>query len=148
MALVSYRTHCFSQSEELEIRHKARRWVVLRRYVFSLFGILAAIVWTFVDEPPIRFNRPLSRDSTPRLAGNTEVLFCDASGVPAPVYRWLKNGYLLAPSNSSNTRLTITSIHRSDAGSYQCIASNALGSLLSLTARIDVTCRSSHYMQT
>lgn len=68
------------------------------------------------------------------------MLHCQATGLPSPVYQWMKNDQPLSAANTSDIALMITRIQRSDTGNYRCIASNGHGSLLSNVARINVAC--------
>jgi len=68
------------------------------------------------------------------------VLHCQAAGSPSPVYQWLKDGQSLSSTNTSDIAYVIASVERSDAGDYQCIASNQHGSLLSIAAPVKVAC--------
>ncbi|KAH8397906.1 hypothetical protein KR222_006052, partial [Zaprionus bogoriensis] len=62
--------------------------------------------------------------------GRTKILQCHALGSPQPTYRWLKDGIPVADYSSSQFyRMPIT--RREDAGGYQCIARNDVGSILS-----------------
>ncbi|KAM8867425.1 contactin-3 isoform 2-T2 [Synchiropus picturatus] len=57
---------------------------------------------------------------------------CKAIGKPQPVYRWLKNGELLAAEGRIQVnagRLTISRISQLDSGMYQCVADNQHGSI-------------------
>jgi len=57
----------------------------------------------------------------------------------------MKDGQPRTPTNTSEIALVIPRIQRSDAGEYQCIASNHHGSLLSIAAQVDVACESHFY---
>lgn len=61
------------------------------------------------------------------------------------MYQWLKDGRALSPTNTSDIAWVIPHIQRSDAGDYQCIASNPYGSLLSSAAQVKVACKSYLY---
>lgn len=68
-------------------------------------------------------------------------LVCSVSGVPKPSVHWLKNGDAVIPSDYfqlvDGYNLRILGLVLSDAGMYQCIASNAVGSAQS-TAQLVV----------
>ncbi|XP_072345076.1 contactin-5-like [Scyliorhinus torazame] len=72
-------------------------------------------------------------------------LSCEAHGNPRPVYRWFRDGSLLELEAVPRYRLVGGSLiieqprDISDAGSYQCLASNAIGSILSREGRIRFT---------
>ena len=57
-------------------------------------------------------------------------------GIPAPAYRWLKNGSPLA--NATNATLNIASALGSDAANYSVIVSNSTGSVTSDIAALTV----------
>ena len=58
-------------------------------------------------------------------AGDTAVFYSGASGVPAPVLQWFKNGTALAGETAGT--LTFTSAQGSNIGTYSLVASNAAG---------------------
>merc|ERR550532_1899735 len=62
--------------------------------------------------------------------GRTKILQCQALGFPQPQYRWLKDGDFISGFSSEHF-YKIQSVEREDAGSYQCIAKNSVGSILS-----------------
>ena len=69
------------------------------------------------------------------------VLRCNASGVPPPkLYKWKKCG---SSDVLLNERIFLVSknISRSDAGWYQCIATNGFGNPASQQLYIDVHCK-------
>lgn len=57
--------------------------------------------------------------------GNNVTLLCDATGDPVPTVEWIKNG---KPLQSSNRKILIRNIQRSDGGNYVCTAKNVAGS--------------------
>ncbi|XP_036905816.1 contactin-3-like [Sturnira hondurensis] len=69
-------------------------------------------------------------------------LSCEARGSPAPHYRWQLNGSDIDLREDSRYRLSGGSLvlvgpHRGrDAGSYQCFATNSLGTVVSREARL------------
>jgi hypothetical protein len=68
--------------------------------------------------------------------GDIIMLSVDASGVPKPSLQWRKDG---APiPGATNRRLTIASATAADAGDYDAVASNSMGSATSEPARVAV----------
>uniref|UniRef100_A0A8C5FYN6 Contactin-3-like n=1 Tax=Gouania willdenowi TaxID=441366 RepID=A0A8C5FYN6_GOUWI len=69
-------------------------------------------------------------------------LTCDAKGTPPPQYRWSLNGTLINLSLDRRRRLSggnliISSLDRSqDEGTYQCMAYNTVGAILSRRASL------------
>ncbi|KAM8830683.1 contactin-3-like [Synchiropus picturatus] len=69
-------------------------------------------------------------------------LTCDAKGTPTPQYRWLLNGTLINLGLDPRRRLSggnliISSLDRyQDGGTYQCMAYNTVGSILSRKASL------------
>lgn len=59
---------------------------------------------------------------------------------PVPVYKWLKNGRELTDF-SPEQYYKIESVRREDAGSYQCVAKNDVGSVLSQKIDVTVACK-------
>ena len=68
------------------------------------------------------------------IEGRNVALTCNASGFPAPTVYWVKtsNGDRL-----NKTELFFTSINRSEAGEYTCVASNPCSTSTEL-AEVDV----------
>ncbi|XP_016314078.1 contactin-4 isoform X2 [Sinocyclocheilus anshuiensis] len=72
-----------------------------------------------------------------------EVVFsCEAHGDPPPFYRWKLNGSLLNPKPGSHHSLSggnlrINHLNKDeDAGTYQCLASNSFGTIVSREASL------------
>ncbi|XP_051932022.1 contactin-4-like isoform X1 [Hippocampus zosterae] len=72
-----------------------------------------------------------------------EVVFsCEAQASPPPVYRWKLNGTELKPKSGSHFSLSggnlrISHLNKDqDAGTYQCLASNAFGTIVSREASL------------
>ncbi|XP_016374543.1 contactin-4-like isoform X1 [Sinocyclocheilus rhinocerous] len=72
-----------------------------------------------------------------------EVVFsCEAQGDPPPFYRWKLNGSLLNPKPGSHHSLSggnlrINHLNKDeDAGTYQCLASNSFGTIVSREASL------------
>lgn len=70
------------------------------------------------------------------LEGSSLSLSVVATGSPAPTYQWKKNGTDIPGATTS--RLTFSSINRTDSGSYSVVVSNVVGSVTSPAAVIDV----------
>lgn len=65
--------------------------------------------------------------------GTNIELKCEAVGSPEPSYFWTKNGHTLKFTNriyiaADNRTLNIDHVKESDAGKFECIAENSLGS--------------------
>ena len=62
------------------------------------------------------------------------------SGFPQPQYRWLKDGDFISEFSSEHF-YKIQSVSQNDAGSYQCIARNSVGSIISEMIPLTVACK-------
>ncbi|KAJ7998556.1 hypothetical protein DPEC_G00206130 [Dallia pectoralis] len=74
---------------------------------------------------------------------NREVMFsCEAQGSPAPVYRWKLNGTSITLKSGSHYSLSggnlrISHLNKDqDAGTYQCLATNSFGTIVSREASL------------
>ncbi|XP_041748489.1 contactin-4 isoform X1 [Coregonus clupeaformis] len=74
---------------------------------------------------------------------NREVVFsCEAQGSPSPLYRWKLNGTAITPKSGSHYSLSggnlrISHLNKDqDAGTYQCLAFNSFGTIVSREARL------------
>ncbi|XP_069123043.1 protein sidekick-like [Argopecten irradians] len=85
--------------------------------------------------PPKYFTNPPQCGSIVGTGG-FKLITCRASSVPSPKYQWRKNGTDIPGKNVSQLR--IQSIQRQDAGFYQCVAYNDLGTLLSESCQVVV----------
>ncbi len=76
--------------------------------------------------------------------GNTARFVCNSSGEPPPVLHWLKNGQPIKSFRRVKTQspgvLLINQLALEDAGYYQCIADNGLGTACA-TAKLTVIVR-------
>ncbi|CAB1339530.1 unnamed protein product, partial [Coregonus sp. 'balchen'] len=76
--------------------------------------------------------------------GNTARFVCNSSGEPPPALHWLKNGKPVKSNGRVKTQspgvLLINQLGLDDAGYYQCIADNALGTACA-TAKLSVIVR-------
>ena len=72
------------------------------------------------------------------------MLHCDVAGQPSPTMAWFRAGGGEVVSDdrvsvsSSSGELSISSVELSDAGTYYCVASNAVGSVRSLPASLSL----------
>lgn len=71
------------------------------------------------------------------VEGSNAILECSANGSPQPMISWSKNGEAILISNDSEPRhqfkdngglLIIKNVQLEDAGRYECLISNAIGS--------------------
>jgi hypothetical protein len=98
-------------------------------YFVALFlGIMAR-----ADNLPQITTQPASQTATP---STTVILNAGASGVPVPAFQWQFN--LSNLENETNSVLTLTNVQWTQAGAYQVIASNYLGTVTSQVARVQV----------
>ncbi|XP_015198796.2 immunoglobulin superfamily DCC subclass member 4 isoform X1 [Lepisosteus oculatus] len=91
--------------------------------------------------PPTIFQTP---ETVSLSRGNTARFVCNSSGEPPPTLRWLKNGEPIQSNGRVKTQspgiLLINQIGLDDAGYYQCIAENSLGTACA-TAKLSVIVR-------
>ena len=62
------------------------------------------------------------------------------AGYPQPQYRWLKDGVELGDFSTEHF-YRILNTRREDGGSYQCVARNDVGSILSKKIDVTVACK-------
>jgi hypothetical protein len=83
----------------------------------------------------------VSQPSAARVGiGEIIMLSVDASGEPRPAFQWRKDGSPVP--GATDKRLTIASASQGDAGAYDVVVSNSLGSVTSDAARVSVGKRS------
>ena len=94
--------------------------------------------------PPSITQQP---QSTTNCAGATATFSVTASGTAPLYYQWQTNSVNLVNggdySGVTSNVLTVSPVSSADAGSYQCIVTNASGSLTSSVATLTVTAKSS-----
>uniref|UniRef100_A0AAQ4P2Y1 Contactin 4 n=1 Tax=Gasterosteus aculeatus aculeatus TaxID=481459 RepID=A0AAQ4P2Y1_GASAC len=106
----------------------------------SLMGCLAE---SGVLQSPVFTKQPGSIVYPVETVENREVVFsCEAQGSPPPVYRWKLNGTEISPRSGSHYSLSggnlrISHLNKDhDAGTYQCLASNSFGTIVSREASL------------
>ena len=84
------------------------------------------------------------------VEGQDVIFSCEVEGNPSPNVTWTKNeqrlnftanSRLAASSTNNNHTLTITDVHRSDAGQYKCVANNSVNTSISSAAKLEVHCK-------
>ncbi|XP_078540203.1 immunoglobulin superfamily DCC subclass member 4 [Lissotriton helveticus] len=84
--------------------------------------------------PPVITHHP---ENVSRPPASTARFVCNVEGEPTPSIFWLKNGSPVLPNGRVKTpstgSLVITQIGLEDAGYYQCIADNSLGTACATT---------------
>jgi hypothetical protein len=91
-----------------------------------------------IEQQPIFTSQPV--DVGPLFSGTRGILQCTASGTPTVSYRWLKDSQLVSNRSSASGGVYLISQadRYVDVGTYQCVAENTLGSVLSNKARLSV----------
>ena len=99
------------------------------------------------DQPEITTDQ----ESTVVTEGGNLLLTCNATGSPTPSLSWTKDGSHINASGDSRisiteqrTRLSITTVSRSDDGQYRCVARNSLGNATSNAKTVNVQCKYSN----
>ncbi|XP_018618739.2 immunoglobulin superfamily DCC subclass member 4-like [Scleropages formosus] len=102
---------------------------------------VVAVAELRVLSPPVILQPP---ETVSLSRGNTARFVCNSSGEPAPTLHWLRNGEPVRPNGRVKTQspgvLLINQLGAADAGYYQCIATNSLGTACA-TARLSVIVR-------
>ena len=81
-----------------------------------------------------------------QIEGGNVFFTCNATGNPAPTFRWTKNGSVLTTGSrislsSDNKQLTLTNVTREDSGQYVCEATNNVETVPSDSATLNVKCK-------
>ncbi|XP_061102757.1 immunoglobulin superfamily DCC subclass member 4 [Conger conger] len=91
--------------------------------------------------PPVILQPP---ETVSLSRGNTARFVCNSSGEPPPALRWLRNGRPVLSNGRVKTQspgvLLINQLGLEDAGYYQCVSANPLGTACA-TARLSVIVR-------
>jgi len=102
--------------------------------VTNFAGIASAGAALTVRTAPILTTLP---ESQTVFAGEVVTFSVAATAVPAPTYQWRRNGTALAGATVAT--LTLRSAVAADAGRYEVVVANALGSVTSPAAVLTVT---------
>ena len=81
-----------------------------------------------------------------KIEGDNVTFTCNATGNPAPTFRWTKNGSVLTTGSrirlpSDGKQLTLTNVTREDSGQYVCEATNNVRTVPSDSATLNVQCK-------
>ena len=74
------------------------------------------------------------------VEGDDVILVCTAEGYPTPHLAWIAPNGTVLQNRTTNTNLTLPNVSRHSSGTYQCNATNELGSD-SATVELDVLCK-------
>ena len=81
-----------------------------------------------------------------KIEGDNVTFTCNATGNPAPTFRWTRNGSVLTTGLSlDGKQLTITNVTREDSGQYVCEATNNVTTVPSNSATLNVKCKITYY---
>ena len=85
-----------------------------------------------------------------QIEGSNVSFTCNATGNPAPTFRWTKNGSVLTNGSrislsSGGKQLTLTNVTREDSGQYVCEATNNVTTVPSDSATLNVQCKITYY---
>ena len=81
-----------------------------------------------------------------KIEGDNVTFTCNATGNPAPTFRWTRNGSVLTTGLSlDGKQLTITNVTREDSGQYVCEATNNVTTVASDSATLNVKCKITYY---
>lgn len=79
--------------------------------------------------PPV-LESPESSEKQVVAKGSDVTFSCEATGSPAPVVTWLKDGKPLAQQSKrvpSSLWLSLVAVEPADAGRYSCLVANEVG---------------------
>ena len=85
-----------------------------------------------------------------KIEGDNVTFTCNATGNPAPTFRWTKIGSVSTKGSRislslDGKQLTITNVTREDSGQYVCEATNNVRTVPSDSATLNVKCKITYY---
>ena len=86
-----------------------------------------------IQQAPVVTLQPVNKSA---YTGDSVTFSCSGTGIPTPTYQWYKNGVIIIGATSPS--LTIVGVSAQDAGSYNAIISNSLGSIATLSVTLNV----------
>jgi uncharacterized delta-60 repeat protein len=101
--------------------------------VANAFNTVTSAVATLTVADPFITSHPASQSAA---LGSSLVLTASAAGTPPLIWQWHKDG--LALDGATQATLTLTDLHRTDAGDYEAVVSNIFGTATSATATLTV----------
>lgn len=96
--------------------------------------ISSSVTLTVDPRPPLTIATPPASQIVPLGASATFTVV--ASGVPAPTYRWTKDGIFIP--GATNAFYSIGAVQSSDVGNYAVVATNSTGSVSSSAASLTI----------
>ena len=93
----------------------------------SVGSVSSSVANLTVNTAPLITAQPSA--SASYIVGNSVTLSVTASGQPAPTYQWRKGGVNL--TGKTNSSLALATLALGDAGSYEVVVSNSVGSVTS-----------------
>ena len=120
--------------------------------MFSALFYLCSFQYCFIFSSSFSVAPEISEtpEDLTTVEGRDVVFSCVVEGNPSPSVTWTKNEQRLnftansrlnASSTNNNHTLTITDVHRSDAGQYRCVANNSVNTSTSSAAKLEVHCK-------
>jgi hypothetical protein len=117
---------------------------LFRKYIENIYSMITSVfcfIYSsptyFSDDPNMVIITPSSQSYTLKETENLNKIQCTADCKPVCTMTW--SGPNL-PSGTTSV-LNLHNINRNQAGNYQCTASNAIGSMMSVTVTIIVNCK-------
>jgi sugar lactone lactonase YvrE len=110
--------------------------VIISNNLGAALSSLAQLVVVTAPTAPVFTLQPATRTVA---VGNSVTLSASAAGAPAPGYQWRKNG--VAISGATSGSLVLNNVTAADAGVYEVVATNSVGSITSSQAVLTVIAR-------